>query len=487
LCAASWIRLRARADKDYRQGSQAKDRSMNDAIDRRELAFKALAGLLGGAIGWIPVEIVSHGRSITQTASLLVQIGSVVSMALFWGVVGGFIVAAQGKSLNLTPAVRRRFILGLVICFLIGLPAVYYSNVVFTAILAAGGWGANHPGSPLYLHFARIAGWVLMGFVSGAGVGLATGSLSDPAGTLRNVAKGAVGGWVGGFVGGFAFDIIGAVAGGLFSRLFGLCALGLAIGLLIGLVQELTKSAWLNVEAGRLRGRSFNIDRAVATVGRAEENVVGLFGDAAVQPRHAVIERHGNAYVLKNLAVQQGVFVNGNRVENAQLGEGDRIRIGGYEMSFHLRRAVSGPRPAIIQQYEATPSVAAVATHPPVSARPPVAPQTSTAEQASAVAAAQVVERNGNGWLVDGNGRRYQLRTGTATTLGRAVDNDIVISDASVSRHHASIVPHDSGFVLRDLGSQNGTYLAGRRIAGERKLIDGDDVRLGDAPFVFHG
>ena len=53
---------------------------------------------------------------------------------------------------------------------------------------------------------------------------------------------------------------------------------------LIGLVQELTKSAWLNVEAGRLRGRSFNIDRAVATLGRAEENVVGLFGDPGVQP-----------------------------------------------------------------------------------------------------------------------------------------------------------------------------------------------------------
>jgi pSer/pThr/pTyr-binding forkhead associated (FHA) protein len=441
---------------------------MNDAIDRRELAFKALAGLLGGALGWLPVEIVSHGRTITQVETFWVQFWGVVSMALFWGVVGGFIVGAQGKSLSLTPLARRRFLIGLIVCFIIGLPAVYYSNVVFTAILAAGGWGTNHPGSELYLRFARIIGWVLMGFLCGAGVGLASGSPSDPAGTLRNIVKGAVGGWVGGFVGGVAFDIIGASASGLYSRLFGLCALGLAVGLLIGLVQELTKSAWLNVEAGRLRGRSFNIDRAVATVGRAEENVVGLFGDSGVQPRHAVIERHGKAYVLKNLAVQQGVFVNGNRVESAQLDDGDRIRIGGYELSFHLKRGAAGPRPAVVQQYAAAPSAAPAAAHP-------------------ASAAAPAALGGANACLVDNNGRRYQLRPGTPTTLGRAVDNDIVIADASVSRHHASIVPFDGGFALRDLGSQNGTYVAGQRIAGERRLADGDDLRLGDAPFVFHG
>lgn len=452
---------------------------MNDAIDQRELAFKALAGLLGGALGWIPVEIVSHGRSITQTASLLVQVGSVVSMALFWGLVGGFIVGAQGKSLSVTPAVRRRFLIGLVICFLIGLPAVYYSNVVFTMILAAGGWGANHPGAPAYLVFARIAGWVMMGFVAGAGVGLASGSPSDPGGTLRNVVKGAIGGWVGGFVGGVAFDIIGAAAGGLFSRLFGLCALGLAVGLLIGLVQELTKSAWLNVEAGRLRGRSFNIDRAVATVGRAEENVVGLFGDPGVQPRHAVIERHAKTYLLKNLAVQQGVFVNGNRVESAQLNEGDRIRIGSYELSFHLKRAAAGSRPAVVQQYEAARSAAAAAVRPSVASRAPAA--------GSAAVAAARLPGDALPCLVDAGGRRYQLRAGQPTSLGRAIDNDIVIADASVSRHHASIVPVDGGFAVRDLGSQNGTYLAGRPLAGERKLTDGDDLRLGDAPFVFHG
>lgn len=441
---------------------------MNDAIDRRELAFMALAGLIGGALGWIPVELVSHGHTITQVENAWTQIEGVVSMALFWGLVGGLIVAAQGKTLQITPAVTRRFLIGLVVCFLIGLPAVYYSNVVFTMILSAGGWGANQAGSEIYLRIARVIGWVLMGFICGAGVGLASGSLKDLRGSLRNVVKGAVGGWVGGFVGGVAFDIIGANASGLYSRLFGLCALGLAVGLLIGLVQELTKSAWLNVEAGRLRGRSFNIDRAVATVGRAEENVVGLFGDSGVQPRHAVIERQGNNYVLKNLAVQQGVFVNGNRIETAALSEGDRIKISDYELSFHLKRASAGPRGGVLRQ-NGQPGRDGAAAY---SAQASISPQ---------------ARRTATPCLVDANGRRYELRSQAPTTLGRAVDNDIVVGDASVSRRHATIVPQNGGFALRDLSSQNGTFVRGQRIDGSRQLADGDDVRLGDAPFVFHG
>ena len=62
---------------------------MNDAIDRRELTFMALAGLIGGALGWLPVELVSHGHTITQVENFWTQLAGVVSMALFWGLVGG--------------------------------------------------------------------------------------------------------------------------------------------------------------------------------------------------------------------------------------------------------------------------------------------------------------------------------------------------------------------------------------------------------------
>ena len=103
----------------------------------------------------------------------------------------------------------------------------------------------------------------------GAGVGLASFS-------IQNIVKGAIGGAIGGFAGGILFDVIGEMSQtGLLSRLIGFAAIGLAIGLFIGLVQELTKMAWLAVEAGRLRGRQFRLEGATAMIGRAEENTVG--------------------------------------------------------------------------------------------------------------------------------------------------------------------------------------------------------------------
>ncbi|HTQ24442.1 MAG TPA: FHA domain-containing protein [Candidatus Binataceae bacterium] len=426
---------------------------MNDTIDRRELAFMAIAGLAGGALGWIPVELVNHNRTLNEPQTPWMLVSGTLSMALLLALLGGLIMAAQGKSLELTSAAKRRFLRGFLVCFVLGIPSVYYSNVVFSYILSAVGFGTQ-PVSIAYLLAARAASWTLMGLMAGAGVGLASFS-------LRNVIKGGIGGWVGGFVGGIAFDPLNALTGGgLASRLIGFSVLGLMIGLLIGLVQELTKSAWLKVEAGRLRGRSFNIDRAVATLGRAEENVVGLFGDPGVQPRHAVIERRGNSYVLRSLAVQQGVLLNGNRVETAELSDGDRIKISEYDLSFHLRRAGAGVRPA------------------PAAMRQPAAPPSPAAP----ARASQITSP----CLVDSNGGRHELRPGGQTTLGRAVDNDIVVSDASVSRHHATVVPQDGGFALRDLSSQNGTFVRGQRIKDIRPLADGDDLRLGDAPFVFH-
>lgn len=425
---------------------------MSGSIDRRQLVFMAIAGLAGGAIGWIPVEIAASGHSLTQVQSIWSQIGGILSMALMWAMIGGLVLASESQTVAITPRTTRDFVRGFIVCFVIGLPAVYYANVLFTAILVAGGWGVNHAGAFGWLLLARTIGWALTGLMLGVAVGLA--SLS-----LRNVVRGAVGGWVGGFVGGFMFDLISRIVGGggTSSRLIGLCALGLAIGLAIGLVQELTKNAWLAVEAGRLSGRQFRLERPTITLGRAEENAVGLFGDPRVQARHAVITRQADRWEIKNLAVQAGTTVNGKVIETAPLADGDTIKIGDYVLRFHLRQGAAGRAgrpdgPAFI--------------HSP---RPETAVSTGPREP----------------HLIDDAGRRYPVREGGATRLGRALDNDIVISHASVSRHHAQIVASNGGFELRDMESQNGTYLGGRRVA-QAPIADGDLIALGEAPFTFH-
>jgi len=441
---------------------------ISEAVDRRELSFKALAGLLGGAIGWIPVEIATHGHSITEQQSTASIVAGIVSVAIVAGMIGGMILAAQDNSLQLTSAAKRRFLIGFAVCLVLALPETYYSDLIFSKILSAGGWRIGHQGSELYLVAGRLIGWAFMGLMLGIGVGLA--SLSLP-----NALKGGLGGLVGGLVGGAGFDLIGRVSqSGLASRLIGFCVIGLAIGFFIGLVHQLTKSAWLVVEAGRLKGRQFRLEGSATTLGRAEENPIGLFGDPGVQPRHAIITRQGDTYSLKNLAVQAGTFVNGNRVETVQLKDGDRLKISNYELTFHLR---TDRRTA---QAQLRPVQMASPKSSDVSAQPELAPANSTGTDRRAAQPAIA-----NAYLVNAGGQRFPLRADAPTRIGRALDNDIVVSDASVSRHHASIECRNGSYLLRDLGSQNGTWLGDRRVT-EASLAGGDTLRLGDALFTFH-
>lgn len=66
-------------------------------------------------------------------------------------------------------------------------------------------------------------------------------------------------------------------------------------------------------------------------------------------------------------------------------------------------------------------------------------------------------------------------------TIGRSTQNDIVIQDDKVSRHHLQIILDDAGnYRLSDFGSLNGTYVNGNRVTGEVRLSANDVVRIGN-------
>jgi len=88
-------------------------------------------------------------------------------------------------------------------------------------------------------------------------------------------------------------------------------------------------------------------------------------------------------------------------------------------------------------------------------------------------------------WLVDKD-CLHPLKTGL-NTIGRAPENDVVVSDAYVSRRHCAILVHaaDDHCELHDIASKNGTFLNGRKLTGPTPLNVGDEIRMCDCQLVF--
>jgi hypothetical protein len=71
------------------------------------------------------------------------------------------------------------------------------------------------------------------------------------------------------------------------------------------------------------------------------------------------------------------------------------------------------------------------------------------------------------------------------TTFGRTIENDIVVTDGTVSRHHARLVFHQGQWFVEDLHSANGTFVNGVRVTAPQLLLPGCELRLGDDIMTF--
>lgn len=89
--------------------------------------------------------------------------------------------------------------------------------------------------------------------------------------------------------------------------------------------------------------------------------------------------------------------------------------------------------------------------------------------------------------VLDGKhtGQRFAL-VGAITRIGRRDGNDWVLDDPSISGIHCEIEKSEAGFVIRDLGSTNGTTLNNEAIK-ESRLYRNDIIKLGDVPLEIEG
>ena len=82
-------------------------------------------------------------------------------------------------------------------------------------------------------------------------------------------------------------------------------------------------------------------------------------------------------------------------------------------------------------------------------------------------------------------GRRIMLSLGTVV-LGRDIQSDVIVTDPSVSRHHARFDVTSSRVELEDVGSKNGTRVNGRPIEAKTELADGAALVFGSVAATIH-
>jgi pSer/pThr/pTyr-binding forkhead associated (FHA) protein len=86
--------------------------------------------------------------------------------------------------------------------------------------------------------------------------------------------------------------------------------------------------------------------------------------------------------------------------------------------------------------------------------------------------------------LTANDGEVHTIATATYR-IGRLADNDLVLRDPSVSRHHAEIRrQRDGSFQVLDLDSMNGLLVNGKKVR-ENALADGDSLEVGDVRLLF--
>ena len=85
---------------------------------------------------------------------------------------------------------------------------------------------------------------------------------------------------------------------------------------------------------------------------------------------------------------------------------------------------------------------------------------------------------------IEEDGTRRTVRFERATTVGREPGCDVLLTSPTVSRRHALVAHDGEGWMVRDLGSGNGTFLDARRV-DEARLPNGVAIRFGSVPAWF--
>ncbi len=309
----------------------------------------AMAGGMGGFVGWIPVELLvapmlKGVTSISQVYPIDALFGALSGLAigLALGAAGGLVSYGFTRRAWTTASISAA------------------AGLVGGAIGLMIGESVYQP-LKMLCFVGRSLGWAAFGAVLGSAEGITRRSWIG----LRNAALGGV---IGGAIGGIAFDLVGIiglmVGNDASSRAVALTILGACIGIWIVVMERALANGILKVVSGRQEGREFYLDKPLLTVGRDEHCDVALFGDPTVLPRHATIRQESDGYVLQ---AEAGASVQVNRqfISRQMLAHDNEVMIGNTRLVYRSRKAIAAqPVSPLVAPMPSTPPQAQLPRSP---------------------------------------------------------------------------------------------------------------------------
>ncbi|MFI5526493.1 FHA domain-containing protein [Streptomyces platensis] len=275
-----------------------------------------------------------------------------------------------------------------------------------------------------------------------------------------------------------------------------------------------------------LNGRTWTLDPSRSyNVGRDPQGDMVL-DDARVSWRHATVRWAGRSWIIEDQGSTNGTYAQGQRIHQLEIGPGSTVHLGNatdgprVTLSAPAANAFSAP-PASAPQQQAAQGWQAPPAHqpaqqppahqppaqqgwqaPPQDRQPPYIPpqqaqQPQHAQQAVPPQQARPPQerpaQQAGGGPVHGDRSPttfHRLDTGRVMRIGRALENELVVSDLQVSRHHAEFrATPDGRFEIHDLGSHNGTYVNGQPVpkSGKAPVGPNDIIGVGHSTFRLVG
>ncbi|MFF3056133.1 FHA domain-containing protein [Streptomyces sp. NPDC057909] len=268
-----------------------------------------------------------------------------------------------------------------------------------------------------------------------------------------------------------------------------------------------------------LNGRTWTLDPSRPyTLGRDPQGDLSI-DDARVSWRHATISWGGRSWFIEDHGSTNGTYVQGQRIHQMDIGPGSAVYLGnatdGPRLSFSGSAAgadvYSGQGAGAQQAPAQQPQQGGAGWPDPASQQPQHQgrqqtpqgqPQQHAQHQQPHVPHQQgMAQKPGPGGPGGAAGAPpvygdrspttfHQLDLGRVMRIGRALENELVVSDLQVSRHHAEFhATPDGRFEIRDLGSHNGTYVNGQPLhkSGSALIGPNDIVGVGHSTFRLVG